>query len=171
MRRLRYGGVIQQAIKAVPITEILRSMGVDAPGLPPFGSSVKIYCPNGIYHPDGGAEKEVRLYPDGKMYCHICVEQHDSVSLAAQAWGCRPLVAARQLLEGREVAEASVVVADRSYELRAGAVAALGVWADARGVDRFSEAYRRCTVAADGICEPEDVDRWLAACKVALTRV
>lgn len=167
MKRLHRGGIIQQANTAVPIFEILRTMGVDAPTLPPFGTSVKIYCPNGIYHPDRGAEKEARLYADGKMYCHICDEQHDSVSLAAQLWGCRPLSAARQLLEGRVISE-DVALADQSYELRAGAVLALGVWADANDVDRFTEAYRQCLKDADGIHLPEDVDRWLGSAKDAL---
>lgn len=170
MRRLRYGGVIQQANKAVSIVEILKSMGIDAPGIPPFGTSVKVYCPYGIYHPDRGAEKEARLFSDGKLYCYVCDEQHDTVSLAAQAWGCRPMVAARQLLEGREVT-LDPVMRDRSWELRAGALAALAVWADAREVDRFSESYLRCTTAVDGVRDPQDVDRWLRACKTALARV
>lgn len=167
MRRLRRGGLIQQANKAVPITEVLRSMGADAPGIPPDGSSVKVYCPYGHFHPDGGAEKEARLYSDGKLYCYVCNEQHDSVSLAAKEWGCRPLVAARLLLAGRVVAE-EVIYADRSFELRAGAVAALGVWADACGVDRFSESYAQCLQVADRICEPGHVDQWLQVCKTML---
>lgn len=175
MKRLHRGGVVARAVRLVSVVDVLAQLGVDAPGLPPSGSSYKIYCPFGDNHSDRGAEKEMRVYSDGRAYCHKCQRQYDSVSLAAQAWGVAPGIAARQLLVTAGFSAASE---DAEFEhreevspeqLRTGAVAALAAFADLRGVDRFSEVYRRCLHAADKIMSPEHVDQWLAASKRLLT--
>jgi hypothetical protein len=169
MRRLHRPGVIGQANERVPITSVLASLGVLVAEPPPSGVSIKIECPFSFLHPPGKDRREMRLYSDGKAYCHICVTQYDSVSMAAQAWGCSQLVAAQRLLAGQEVATERRV-SKSMYASRAAAVAALGEWADANGVDRFSATYARCLTVADAISTEEQVGSWLRACKRVLTR-
>lgn len=172
MKRLHHGGVVQRAIRLIPVGVVLDQLGISYPGTPPAGSSYKVYCPFGDYHPDRGAEKEMRLYSDGKAYCHICQRQYDSVALASQAWGMAYPEAAKALLvaggfsAAPEDSEEERILKETSpEELRTGAVAALGVFADARDIDRFGDRYARCMEAADAITRPEHVEKWLARCK------
>ena len=169
MRRLHKPGVIGQANERVSIISVLASLGVLVEAPPHPGTNIRIDCPFAYLHPEGKDRREMRLYSDGKAYCHICLVQYDSVSMAAQAWDCGQLVAAQRLLSGQAV-ETSHQVQRSLYVTRASAVAALAEWADAHEMDRFSERYRRCLTAADAITAPEQVGTWLAACKRALSR-
>lgn len=169
MRRLHRPGVIAQAVKLTSILSVLASLGVAVDTLPAYGTSRKIECPFSYLHPEGKDRREMRLYADGKAYCHVCLCQYDSVSMAAQAWDCGQLVAAQRLLAGQEVVPAQEY-ARSMYAVRAAAVAALAVWADANEVDRLSETYHKCLKLADVISAPEHVGPWLAACKRALTK-
>lgn len=176
MRRLHRGGVVERAVRLVPVGAVLTQLGIIFPGTPPAGSSYKIYCPFGDYHPDRGAEKEMRIYSDGRAYCHLCRRQYDSVALAAQAWGMTyPEAAQKLLVDAGFSAAPSDSEEERALkettpeQLQTGALAALAVFADARGIDRFDEPYRRCLRAADAITKPEHVEQWLAACKKLLS--
>lgn len=177
VRRLRRGGFVSRAARLVPISDVLNWIGIAAPGTPPEGVSVKVFCPFSETHPpDRAGEKDMRIYSDGKGYCHLCAEGWDSVGLAARVWELSRPEAARAILahagldvSGDEDWEA-VLAKPRPEQLRTGAVAALGVWADAHEVSRFSEHYVRCLQLADQITEPEHVDQWLSACKSYLER-
>jgi hypothetical protein len=164
VRRLHRPGDIGRAVASVPIIDVLASLGVIVEAAPLPGTTQKIWCPFSDLHPDGGRQREMRLYSDGKAHCHICVKQYDSVSMAAQAWGVSQRIAAQRLLEGQEVITERQAVRSL-YVVRAGAVAALGVWADRVGIDRFGLEYRRCLALADHIQEPGHVKLWLAASK------
>lgn len=141
------------------------SVYVDA--LPPSGVSRKIECPFSFLHPEGKDPREMRLYSDGKAYCHVCLKQYDSVAMAAQGWGCSNLEAAHRLLDGQDV-NTETVVKRSMYATRASAVSALAEWADTHGVDRFSGTYRRCLTVADAISSEDQVRDWLNACKRVL---
>jgi hypothetical protein len=168
MRRLHRPGVIGQANERVPLIAVLASLGILVEMSPLPGTNIRIDCPFSYLHPEGKDRREMRLYSDGKAYCHVCVTQYDSVSMAAQAWDCSQLTAAQRLLAGQAV-ESSHQGNRSLYATRACAVAALAEWADAHEVDRFSEMYGRCLTAADAISIPEQVAPWLAACKRALS--
>jgi len=176
MKRLHHGGVVDRAVRLIPVGDVLTKLGVQFPGTPPAGSSYKVYCPFGELHPDRGAEKEMRLYADGRAFCHICRRQYDSVSLFAQFAGVSPVIAARQLLvdagySSRDDDQGIRIVEEIPPEkLRVGALAALAVWADARGIDRLTdERYLRCVEVADVITKEEHVQQWLDACKRRLS--
>lgn len=170
MRRLRRGGVIEQAKAAVSLIDVLSGMGVEVSGFPPPGTSIKIWCPFSHLHPDGGREREMRLYGDDrvKVFCHICQQQFDVVSLSASLWDCSQPEAARRLLGGRSVV-LEAVGGRTAHDLQVSAVAALGLWADAREVDRFGEQYRTVLATADRILDQSHVDVWLSAAKSALS--
>lgn len=175
MKRLHHGTVVDRAVRLIPVGDVLLKLGVQFPGTPPAGSSYKVYCPFGELHPDRGAEKEMRLYADGRAFCHICRRQYDSVSLFAQAVGVSPVIAARQLLvdagySSKDDDQGIRVVEDIPPEkLQARALAALAVWADAHEIDRFSDAYLRVSDTADHITEQDHVRRWLDAAKRRLS--
>lgn len=172
MKRLRRGSFVARAARMVPITVVLDHLGIQNPGTPEGGVSVKVHCPFQETHPpDRSGEKDMRIYSDGKAWCHLCTEGWDSVGLAARIWDLSRPLAARQLLamqgidvSGDEDVE-SLLREATPAQLRTSAVAALGVWADARGVDRFDPAYARCLEMADQITEPHHVDLWIAAAK------
>lgn len=175
MRRLHRGGLVDRAVRLVPVGDVLMKLGIQFPGTPPAGSSFKIYCPFGDYHPDRGKEKEMRIYSDGRVYCHICRRQYDSVSLFASVAQVSPMIAARQLLVDAGYSSSEddpgirIVEETPPEKLQSGALAALGVWADAREIDRLSERYLRCVQTADQILDPEHVQAWLSACKQHLS--
>lgn len=172
VHRLRRGGFVQRAARLVSVSDVLGWLNIDSPGTPGVGVSLKVFCPFSETHPpDRSGEKDMRIYSDGKAFCHMCATQYDSVAMAAQAWGLTRPEAARAILSraGLDVANneelESQLAKPRPEALRTGSVAALGYWADTRGVNRFSEDYARCLVLADQIMEPEHVDQWLQACK------
>lgn len=172
MRRLRRGSPTQRAARLVPVSDVLTWLGIATPGTPGPGVSVKVFCPFSETHPpDRAGEKDMRIFSDGKAFCHMCATQYDSVALAAQAWGLTRAEAAQAVLarSGMDVSEdddlASLVARVTPEALRIGAVAALGVWADRTGVDRFGAEYARCLELADQIREPDHVEQWLTACK------
>ena len=166
---------MDRAVRLIPVGDVLTKLGVQFPGTPPAGSSYKAYCPFGDLHPDRGAEKEMRLYADGRAFCHVCRRQYDSVSMFAQKMDVSPIIAARQLLvdagySSHEEDQGLRVVEDTPPEkLQMGALAALAIWADAHGVDRFSEDYLRVVDTASFIIEEEHVRRWVAAAKRRLS--
>lgn len=177
MRRLRRGSFVDRAARLVPITAVLDRLGIQNPGTPEGGVSVKVHCPFQETHPpDRSGEKDMRIYSDGKAFCHLCAEGWDSVGLAARVWDLSRPLAARQLLamQGLDVSEDDdldeLLRQATPAQLRTGAVAAMGVWADGHGVDRFSEAYIRVLGLADQISKPEHVDQWLRASKEFLER-
>lgn len=175
VHRLRRGGFVSRAARLVSVSDVLGWLNIASPGTPPEGVSLKVFCPFSETHPpDRSGEKDMRIYADGKAYCHMCATQYDSVAMAAQAWGLSRPEAARAVLaragldvSGEEDWEAALAK-PRPEQLRTGAVAALGVWADRAGVSRFTEHYVRCLELADQITEPEHVDQWLSACKLYL---
>jgi hypothetical protein len=172
VQQLRRGRITDRAARLVPVCVVLDMLNIPNPGTPPEGVSVKVACPFQELHPqDRSGEKDMRIYGDGKAYCHMCAEGWDSVALAAKLWEVTRVQAARQLLaaQGLEVtAEDEVVATVTPAQLRSASVAALGIWADANGVDRFSERYVRCLGLADQIQTAEHVDAWLSACKTFL---
>jgi hypothetical protein len=154
---------------------VLTWLNVQNPGTPGEGVSVKVMCPFSETHPpDRSGEKDMRIYSDGKAFCHMCATQYDSVGLAAQAWGLTRVEAARAVLSraGLDVSSEedweSQLSAPSPEQMRTSAVAALGVWADAQQVDRFDPRYSACLEAADQIQSAEHVDMWLDACKAFL---
>lgn len=161
---------MDRAARMVPIVVVLDHLRIPNPGTPGEGVSIKVACPFQETHPpDRSGEKDMRIYSDGKAFCHMCAEGWDSVALAARVWDVSRPIAARRLLamQGLDVSEDDVIVtqAVTPAQLRTGAVAALGVWADRRGVDRFSDRYASCLTAADLIEREEQVSEWLTACK------
>jgi hypothetical protein len=175
VKRLRRGSFVSRAVRLVPIVVVLDYIGIQNPGTPEGGISVKVHCPFQETHPpDRSGEKDMRLYSDGKAFCHLCAEGWDSVQLAARLWELTLPEAARRLLamRGLDVSEEdeAFVQAVTPEQLRASAVAALGVWADANDVSRFTENYVRCLRLADQIQKSEHVDAWLRASKDFLTR-
>lgn len=175
MKRLRRGSFVERAARMVPIVVVLDHLGISNPGTPEGGVTVKVMCPFQETHPpDRSGEKDMRIYSDGKAFCHICAEQFDSVGLAARIWDLSRPLAARQLMamQGLDVGEddESLVRVVTPAQLRSSAIAALGVWADARDVDRFGPAYATVMQVADRITEPEHVQEWLEASKDFLER-
>lgn len=174
VKSLRRGSFAQRAARMVPISDVLTWLGVANPGTPPDGVSVKVFCPFSETHPpDRAGEKDMRMYGDGKAYCHICAQQYDSVSLAQQAWALSRMEAARAVLAhaGLDVGDDENLSLLRQVSpeaRRSGAIAALGTWADHRGVDRFGAPYARCLSLADHIQQEEHVEQWLSACKTFL---
>ncbi len=177
MRRLRRGSFVERASRLVPIVVVLDHLGIQNPGTPEGGVSVKVHCPFQETHPpDRSGEKDMRIYGDGKAFCHLCAEGWDSVALAARVWDLSRPLAARQLLamrgldvSGDEDME-SLLTKPTPAQLRTSAVAALGVWSDFAGVSRFDESYRLCLSLADQIVEPRHVEQWLKASKDFLRR-
>ena len=176
MRQLRRGSIVDRAARRVPICDVLDWIGIPNPGTPPDGVSVKCFCPFQETHPlERSGEKDMRIYADGKGFCHLCNEQWDSVRLAAQIWSLTLPEAARAVLarSGLDVSGDDELVSLLSkptpQQLRPGALAALAVWADARDIDRFGSDYARCLQLADQILEPHHVDKWLLACKEFLS--
>jgi len=175
VRRLRRGSFVDRAARLIPIVVVLDHLRIANPGTPGDGVSIKVMCPFQETHPpDRSGEKDMRIYSDGRAFCHMCAEGWDSVGLAARVWDVTRPLAARRLMamQGLDVGEddSSLVVPVTPAQLRTGAVAALGVWADRRGVDRFSESYARCLDAADQIATPDHVLKWLAAAKEFLEK-
>lgn len=176
MKRLRRGTMVQRASRLVPVVVVLDKLGIANSGTPPEGVSLKVECPFQEGHPpDRSGEKDMRIYSDGKAFCHMCAEGWDSVHLAARVWELSLMQAARHLLalQGIEVSDddrESLAVKATPAQLRASAVAALAVWADANDINRFSAAYAKCLQAADDIVSEEHVDAWLTACQNFLRR-
>jgi hypothetical protein len=176
MKQLRRGSIVDRAARRVPICDVLDWIGIPNPGTPPDGVSVKCFCPFQETHPlERSGEKDMRIYGDGKGFCHLCNQQWDSVRLASQIWSLTLPEAARAVLarSGLDVSGDDELVSLLSkltpQQLRPGALAALAVWADARDVDRFGPEYARCLQLADQIIEPHHVDKWLLACKEFLS--
>jgi hypothetical protein len=176
MKQLRRGSIVDRAARRVPICDVLDWIGIPNPGTPPDGVSVKCLCPFQDTHPpDRSGEKDMRIYADGKGFCHLCAEGWDSVRLVARIWSLTLPEAARAVLarSGLDVSGddelASLLSKPTPQQLRPGALAALAVWADAREVDRFGPDYARCLQLADQIIEPHHVDKWLLACKEFLS--
>ena len=173
VRRLRRGGFVTRAARLVSASEVLNWVGIPAPGTPPPGVSVKVTCPFSETHPpDRQGEKDMRIYNDGRAYCHICTEQYDSVALAAQLWSLTRFEAAKAILarsgldmSGSEEDLQSLLVQIKPERLRGDAVHALGVWADVNGIDRFGDSYFRCLGLADQIKSEDHIQGWLTACK------
>jgi hypothetical protein len=172
VKQLRRGSVVDQAARRVSVCEVLDWIGIQNPGTPPEGVSVKCTCPFQETHPgDRSGEKDMRIYGDGKAFCHMCNEQWDSVRLVSQIWSLTLPEAARAVLarSGLDVSGddhlASLLSKPTPQQLRPGALAALAVWADSQNIDRFGESYARCLQLADKITEPHHVDKWLTACK------
>jgi hypothetical protein len=172
MRRLHRGSIVDRAARRVPICDVLDWLGIPNPGTPPEGVSIKCLCPFQDTHPqERSGEKDMRIYSDGKGFCHLCAQQWDSVRLASQIWSLTLPEAARMVLarSGLELSEdeelSSLLAKPTPQQLRPGALAALAVWADARSIDRFGSGYGRCLELADQIIEPHHVDAWLSACK------
>lgn len=175
VHRLRRGGFVSRAARLVSVSDVLGWLGISSPGTPGVGVSLKVFCPFSETHPpDRAGEKDMRIYSDGRGFCHMCSTQYDSVAMAAQAWGLTRPEAARAILSragldvsGEEELD-EALSRPRPEHLRMGAVAALGHWADFRGVSRFDASYARCLTLADQIIEPEHVGQWLTACKAFL---
>ena len=74
-----------RAAQGVPITRVLRSLGSDiSEGSEYSGESIKIHCPFGHRHSDGGLEKALRVYPTtNSSYCFSEKRYYDSVLLWA----------------------------------------------------------------------------------------
>ena len=168
MKRLHRVNSISRACAQTPMHVVLAMAGVEVAGPPPPGTSLKIWCVNSHLHPDGGREREMRLYSDNKAYCHICRKQYDPVSLAAQVWDCSQKVAALRLLVGSTDSDEQSAP-QYVFQLRAGAVAALGVWADAHEIDRLGPEYQSCLNVASRITDSSHVIKWLEVCKKVLS--
>lgn len=178
MRRLRRGGFLARASRLVPVSDVLTWAGIPNSGIPPVGAPQKILCPFQETHPqERQTEKDMRIYADNKVFCHLCNTQYDSVGLAAAVWSLSRFEAAKAILAraGLDVTDdasnlESLIKKDTPEKLRSDAVFALGRWADAREVDRFSSSYRRCVSLAEQISAPHHVQKWLSACKEYLSK-
>jgi hypothetical protein len=91
-------GLVERANAQVPIQDLLRDLfGITVPR--EIVKSWKIRCPfGGLLHPDGGVEKNSRVYEDNHMYCWTCEQSFRPVDLMASWSGMKPTDAARKLL-------------------------------------------------------------------------
>lgn len=168
MRRLHPGGAVAQARRQVLIVDVLRELGVDIDTAPTAESNRRVQCPFSDLHDDRGIKPEMRVYVDNSAWCFACGRRYDSVNLMAIVWDCSNVVAARRLLSHRD-GEAEQT-ASQMPRVHAGMVAALGVWADAQGVDRTSRPYVAALTALDAVASEDAARRWLAHTKRALAR-
>ena len=167
MKRLRKRNVIAQARSQVPIVAVLRELGVDIDAAPEEGVNRRVYCPFGeLNHEDGGRERQMRVYVDNSAWCFECNQRYDPVSLVAINESCRYSDAATRLLD--RMGGASDPAVSVLPDVHAGLVAALGVWADAHGVDRTHPAYAVVLGTVDGV-GTEDAVRWIEQAKRALS--
>ena len=90
-----------RAARDVLITRVLRSLGADiSDGAEYSGDSIKIHCPFGHRHSDGGLEKALRVYPStNSSYCFSEKRYYDSVLLWASDNELSYVEAVRSLLE------------------------------------------------------------------------
>lgn len=65
---------------------MLRALDVNV-DVPPEGSSVKIHCPFGEFHSDGGAVKAFRIYATNTGYCFECQQFFNPAILEAKLQG------------------------------------------------------------------------------------
>ena len=168
MKRLRFRSVVDDAVERVSVVSVLRRLGVDIESLPSPGANIRVLCPfEDVNHSsDLRDRRQMRVYSDNRAYCHACQMQYTSVSLMAVTWGCSYSAAARRLLDGVAAPAPTIVeVSSRMPVVRANMAAALGVWADGRGVDRTGAAYGECLARLDAAATEQGAWEWLCASK------
>jgi len=169
VKRLRQRNVIAQARAQVPIVAVLRELGVEIDAAPEEGVNRRVYCPFGeLNHEDGGRERQMRVYVDNSAWCFECNQRYDPVSLIAINESCHYSDAATRLLDRMGGAPDSTVSVMPS--VRAGVVAALGVWADAHGVDRTAARYGDVLRSLDALESEDQARPWLTRAKGVLSR-
>ena len=168
MKTLRKRNIIAQARERVSIVAVLRDLGVDIPSAPEQGIAIRVYCPFGeMSHEDQGRERQMRVYVDNTAWCFDCNQKYDPVSLTAIHLGCNYTAAARRLLD--RVGGAPDPTVSVMPSIRAGMVAALGVWADVHGVDRTAARYGEVLRSLDALESEDQAQVWLTRAKGALS--
>jgi hypothetical protein len=91
--------LIERADRDVSMAWTVGRLGWNCPA-PDSGTSVKVLCPFGFYHRDGGAETSFRVYADpNDAWCFAGCGYFRPSSFAAAVWDCSRAEAAQRLLE------------------------------------------------------------------------
>jgi hypothetical protein len=77
---------IDLANEKVSLVGMMRALGVTVDE-PTEGSSMKVHCPFGAFHSDGGSVKSFRVYPTNTGYCFECAQFFNPVILEAKHLG------------------------------------------------------------------------------------
>lgn len=97
-------GLVALADEKVSIEQALRWAGVSAWE----GQGGKLDCPFALTsHPDGGADRALRAYPDGMAWCFACGRGWSPVRLMAEYWDCTRAEAAEKMLKLAGITEPS----------------------------------------------------------------
>lgn len=89
-------GLAALANQRIPIAQALRWASVTASE----GDSRKLDCPFALVsHPDGGAERALRIYDDNMAWCFACGRGWTPVRLMSEYWDCTSAEAAEKMLK------------------------------------------------------------------------
>lgn len=92
--------IVNIANEKASIVIACRMAGTDVSDVDGYGGSMKIFCPFGGLHSDGGHEKAMRIYPDtNSAWCFACQSFYTPVKMVAEARHVDQGTAAAALLE------------------------------------------------------------------------
>lgn len=172
--------VVEVANEQVPITTVLRLLGVELPedGL----GRRKVHCPFGeLYHSDGGRAPTMRINEDtNTVYCFNCSTRFAPVKLYAHGMDLRFQVAAKRLLGhigyqpvtvSFEQAQRYTVTVDKGLlaeALKTYCRRICADWSTRQFAPPVAAALTRCLSLLDLVTSADDVTMWLAACKAKM---
>jgi hypothetical protein len=182
---VRKPSLVALANSHVRIEQACRWTGMDVPDVD-VGGSIKVWCPFGeLYHPDGGAEAAMRVYPaSNHAWCFACSEYFTPVRLCAVTWHQTYQEVALELLDRvgykpASYAEHWQAAAAPAPELGRGEAAqALRVWAaglpewDRLQYDpAVAEYLGRCLDLLEVVQSAGELSTWLEGSKRVMERV